>query len=470
MPSAFDQRGIVNFPTGAAGRSLYCAKAAYLCLGITVVLIWFPEPLALPGGMSVVTPFMAVAVCIAFRGARLRAYPVLDRASTRFVAVALASSAFVLFWSNISILNAPEPLRSGRVIVTHFSGAALLVLLYATFTVERARNLVGLLLILASVISALSFVAYFNSTLFAILFADRDRSNGFFKHANQYGMVLSTVAPVGLALALSSQRRLWWLAITAATAFGFIAAGSKTNLLIFAASSSLLLLFAPLLEEEAARSVFNFFRNLGIGIGVAIIGFASLISFNPRAVRLLTQFFSDEAEVKSLLSRKALWDYSFEQFYNNPIFGQGAGQMLNVDFGDGPVPHSHNVIIDYMRMLGVPGLAVCLIFLTAAIIVLCSTIMLAYRAKNASHSDRMMAVGLALGGLAYIAANMSSDSFGPSTSPFFWLVTYLALFMRTVLSRDSRARSVRRPRIPDGRHRVSQISASKTYQQRSPSL
>jgi O-antigen ligase len=173
---------------------------------------------------------------------------------------------------------------------------------------------------------------------------------------------------------------------------------------------------------------------------VAAAGFFALVTFNPRAVRILTQFFSEDDEVKSLLSRKAIWDFSFEQFYRYPFFGQGAGQMINLDFGDGPVPHSHNVIIDYMRMLGVPGLVVCLIFLMAAIIALSSTILLAYRARHADHTSRMMTVGLALGGLAYIAANMSSDSFGPSTSPFFWVVTYLALFMRTVLVRESTTR------------------------------
>jgi O-antigen ligase len=448
--------GGINFGARTAVRLPYRAQLAYVCLSLTIVLMWFPEPLALPGGMSVVTPFMALALCIALKGANLRPYRLLDQTSSRYATVALSCGAFILLWSNFSILGASDPLRSGRVIITHFSGAAILALLYATFTAERARNLAGLLLILAAFISALSFAAYFNTTLFAMLFADRDRSNGFFKHANQYGIVLSTVAPVALSLALSSKRRLLWLAIAPAIAFGFIACGSKTNLLIFGASSCFMLLFAPLLEKNIGRRAIKFVRNLCLGVGVAAASFFALITFNPRAVRILTQFFSEDEEVRSLLSRKAIWDFSFEQFYSHPFFGQGAGQMITLDFGEGPVPHSHNVIIDYMRMLGIPGLVVCLIFLLATIITLSSTIMLAYRARHADYNNRMMTVGLALGGLAYLAANMSSDSFGPSTSPFFWVVTYLALFMRTVLIRESTTRKVRQPNMDtaDTRHGV----------------
>ncbi|WP_445503110.1 O-antigen ligase family protein [Microvirga sp. G4-2] len=417
---------------------------AYLCLGTTAVLLWFPEPLSLPGGMSLVTPLMTFGLFFAVRGVRSRTYRLLDVTAMRFATIALMCGAFVLLWSNLSIVSAPEPLRSGRVIVTHFSGAALLLLLYATFTVERARTLIGLTLVLAAFVSLLSLMAYFNNTLFAILFADRDRSNGFFKHSNQYGIVLSTVAPVGLALALSARKRLVWLALMGSTAFGFIAAGSKTNLLIFSASSSFLLLCAPLLERNTTMRVISFLRNLGLGVGVATLGVVGLTTFNPRAVRILGQFFSDDDDVKSLLSRKELWDFSLDQFFNHPFFGQGTGQMIPIDYGDGFISHSHNVIVDYMRMLGVPGLAVCLVLLLAAIFALCATIHLAYVARGARYDHRLMTMGLALGGLAYIGANMSSDSFGPSTSPFFWLVTYLALFMRTVLIREHAAQAARK--------------------------
>ena len=45
----------------------------------------------------------------------------------------------------------------------------------------------------------------------------------------------------------------------------------------------------------------------------------------------------------------------------------------------------------------------------------------------------MLSLGLSLSCLSYAAANMSSDSFGPSTSPFFWVFTYLAFASRNLL-------------------------------------
>lgn len=439
MPD-FTHTGIPNFSLTGAYRRQYRAGAAYLCLVAIVALLWFPEPLSLSSGMSVVTLVMAVGLLFAPRGVRSRTSSLIDGSASRFVAVICCCSAFILFWSMLSVLEAPDPLRAGRVGLTHLSGMAILILLYATFTLQRAQALIRITLLMAAFVSTLSLLAYFNSALFEILFADRDRSNGFFKHSNQYGMVLSTVTPVGIALALSARKRLIWLAIVGAIMFGFVAAGSKTNLLIFSASSTFLLLFAPLLERSPARRIISFSRNLVLGVSVAVVGIVGLTTFNPRAARILAQFLSDEGEVKSLVSRRAIWDFSIEQFYTHPFLGQGAGQLIPIDDGaNGFVSHSHNIIIEYMRTLGVPGLVLCLIFLAATIVVLCTTILLAYRARCAPYETRLMTVGLAVGGLAYLAANMSSDSFGPSTSPFFWLITYLALFMRTVLLRENAA-------------------------------
>ena len=39
--------------------------------------------------------------------------------------------------------------------------------------------------------------------------------------------------------------------------------------------------------------------------------------------------------------------------------------------------------------------------------------------------DQIMGVTLAIGSLNYLLANMMSDSFGPSTAPFFWLIFFL---------------------------------------------
>ncbi|MGI9423067.1 MAG: O-antigen ligase family protein, partial [Hyphomicrobiaceae bacterium] len=169
-----------------------------------------------------------------------------------------------------------------------------------------------------------------------------------------------------------------------------------------------------------------------IAVLVMVLGLATLEVFNPRALRILEQFLMGGGQVKTLVARELLWDYSLDQFLKDPVLGEGAGQKLNLWYKEikEQIPHSHNVIADYMRSLGFPGLAAISLVLLTSYCVFFSTIILAYQARLSDVSHRLTAVGLCIGGGSYIFANMSSDSFGPTTSPFFWIVVYMAVFMR----------------------------------------
>ena len=170
----------------------------------------------------------------------------------------------------------------------------------------------------------------------------------------------------------------------------------------------------------------------------SFLGGALLLSiFNPRALRIMLTFLAQDGEVASLVSRDQIWRYSFHQFLMHPVLGQGAGQPVAMFFRQETVPHSHNVLLDYARTLGAPGFLLMLtILLTAAAISLMS--IRAALVARAATGHRIVCIGLSVGALAYIAANMSSDSMGPSTSPFFWLVLYLGFASRSLLRRPPR--------------------------------
>ena len=95
--------------------------------------------------------------------------------------------------------------------------------------------------------------------------------------------------------------------------------------------------------------------------------------------------------------------------------------------------HSHNVVIDHLRMLGVPGGIGITVFIAATLTMLLIAVREAFMFGRAQTVDRGLMIGFALGSVAYIAANMLSDSFGPSTSPIFWIVLSSTLFSRRLM-------------------------------------
>lgn len=432
---------------------MYRAQLPYVCLLAALIMLCFPGPLSLPGGLSLGIVACFIATAASANAAWRRSRPLLDSTSSASIAIILASGAFLVVWSTISVIDAREPIRAGRVIATHVSGALLLLMIYATFTPQRARGSLDIIASILAFISFLVLLAYFFAPLKPIFFHGTDRAQGFFKNPNQYGMVLSTITPVVLGMALSEKRSLIAVgrfALLVTISFGIVASGSKTNLLLFTGSAFVVLCIAPFIQQRGIQCIFQILRNLGCASLVLLLGLATLEAFNPRALRILQEFLVNDGQVKSLVSRELLWDYSLDQFLKDPLLGEGAGQKLGLWYKEikEEVPHSHNVVLDYMRALGMPGLAAIGLILIAASYAFISTIVLALRARFADASHRLTAVGLGIGGLSYLLANMSSDSFGPTTSPFFWIVTYFAFLMRRELHKGMPVHCAKPPMMP----------------------
>jgi hypothetical protein len=418
----------------------YTAKLPYIRLLVLAGLSCFPDILALPGGASGAIIFATFAVIASLNAVKRRSNEVLDSSAGIAVLVILLCGSFLIIWSLLSIVDAAQPLRAGRVLVTHIMGAAFLLLFYAAFTPKRATTLVSVVTISLAATSLLIFASFFYPSLKLYFFKGTDRAFGFFRHSNQFGMVLAAFAPVALSMLMTAPtvgRLGIRLLVFIGICFGLIASGSKTNLLLFACTSLVVLAFAPFLQPElrfASRRVLRNFMAAGL---IAIVGFGALNTVNPRALRILQQFLIGGGQVHSLESREVVWRSSYREFLKDPLLGQGAGQRVKVYNKLEGHSHSHNVIVDSMRTLGVPGLFAMFIILVTASAILLSTIVQAYRARQSTYSDRLMSVGVSVGALSYIASNMTSDSFGPSTSSFFWIATYVAFFMRRSLATGS---------------------------------
>ena len=277
---------------------------------------------------------------------------------------------------------------------------------------------------------------FFEPNLNEIIYRGSDRAAGFFKNPNQLGMAISTLLPVTIGFfVVQRQYRVLWGSCASLFLIGLVLSGSKANLLLSAMTTGIMILAAMHILHTGPRRARSILLGLGIYVFFVASGFVLLNALNPRAIVILDKFFSPDAEVQSLQSRAVLWRYSIEQFMADPIFGQGAGQPLDLPDTGRRVAHSHNVILDYVRTLGLPGLFGFLIIAFTAVFLSFGTMRMALAAKAAAPHARVVAMGLAVGGLAYLAANVASNSMGPSTSPFFWIVFFLCLASRRLLRR-----------------------------------
>ncbi len=120
------------------------------------------------------------------------------------------------------------------------------------------------------------------------------------------------------------------------------------------------------------------------------------------------------------------------------MIGVGAGTHVF-----GPPDHSHNMILEYFRGMGVFGLL-------AAVLLLVATVVRTFRFMAATigggregraHDTQLLA--LFLGALGYLVGNQLSDSFSPSTAFLFWAVYVCAILSaQPPLQREARARPI----------------------------
>lgn len=399
-----------------------------------VLLMCFPSFPELPGGTSLALLLMLACLPLWYNAARARQAPVMDEPASRSAAVILACVALLILWSLISVLDADVPFRAARYLASLMAAVSIYFLVVGTVNKRRMLVYLDLACVGLAASSLLSFFAYFNSGLQEVIFRGSDRSSGFFKNPNQFGMAISTMVPVLTALILSSPhlRRLrvlcWALLI-----LGLIACGSKTNLIISMTTILIVLLsFSFVAFTGAKRAIMAVLSIVGT---VALVGGGGvlLMMFNPRTLRLMLTFLSQDKELASLVSRDQLWRNSIQQFVADPVLGQGAGQPINIFVQNEFVPHSHNVLLDYLRTLGAPGFFTMLVLLGAAAYLCGLTLIAGFRAQGCNVENRMLCIGLTISATAYMTANMSSDSMGPSTSPFFWLVLFLSFAARRLL-------------------------------------
>ncbi|PZX09973.1 O-antigen ligase [Palleronia aestuarii] len=406
------------------------------------ILMSFPGFLEFPGGIPGAIALIFLGFPFWFRAAQLRDGAIFDPAARAGLGLILLSIAFLVMWAFISAIGADIPFRAGRSIASLAAAFAIYLLVSGTFTASRQNRYLATVSFTLAATCLASFVVQIDPTLRNMLWWT-DRTHAFFKNPNQFGMALSTMMPVAIGyLFLRRGARLRWMLCIFLFYLGLMLSGSKMNLLLSAATTGVTILAAICIMTTGKRRVVMIALGFGMYLLLVVAGFLLLNILNPRAVEILTRFFSPDLEVQSLQSRSVLWHFSIDQFRADPFFGQGAGQPIPLPEG-GTISHSHNIVLDYIRTMGLPGLCGFLVMAVTAVILALEAIRMALIVRDCPVEMRVTTMTLGISTLTYLAANFSSDSMGPSTSPFFWLSFFLCLASRRYLSSASKVVSSR---------------------------
>jgi len=389
---------------------------------LLIVSIWFPGATRIAGtdgSLSFLLALFCALVSVACYGETARR---LHQTEAALAAAVLTTSAFIIVLSLLSMLYADSPLRTMRAVFAQIFGFATIPAVAAISTRPKGLEAVDRL-VMAMIIMSVATSCLVTIGLGDAKFADR--AEGYFKHSNQLGIALSAGLPLIAARLVTARRhRILLLGCLAAVLLGLVKSGSKTNFVVGVVGLGIFFgLYSIYLVMRKQRPISVILGVVAAPVLIQVC-LVTLQSLNPRAYKLLSVQLSG-GEAHSIVSRQRLWSMSIDLGMTHPFIGVGAGQPV----GD-IAPHSHNLFIDYFRTLGVPGVALVAVivllvagYLVAAVL---STLFGNDRSEDATEAN-VMVLGSSVSVWNYLAANQMSDSFGPSTAPFFWLP--LALLM-----------------------------------------
>ena len=319
--------------------------------------------------------------------------------------------------SVLSLVEADDPFRIFRVIITHLVGITFILYFNAgrsTFGDEFVTTFAIRTIYIGVGITSVAFVAH----TAGVLTLGGYRYKGFFDNAIQNAMVAATGLPFlychTLLSNVSARRKL--------ISYGMILA---SMLIILSSGAKFALGMAPIfctmiwmLTSVRLGNASSMMRSILVGLVflmVCIFVFANLEQWNPILFAKINSILSsdDVTQYQSIQSRMELWNESIRLFLQHPLTGVGAGSLV---LG---LSHSHNVFLDYARGLGIFGLAGMLLISLLVVGCALSSIL----RFMASPSDRTITImGLHLSTMLYLLLNQLSDSFGVATSPIFWIM------------------------------------------------
>jgi O-antigen ligase len=398
---------------------------------LSLALVWLPSPLS-SGDFSLafLIPFLVMAWALLVPGSNRRSSRAIEGESGRGLWIELGCVSIALVFAAASTIHSPEPLRAFRVILPMAYGFGAMIVL-SRLVASQARRVAYAVTAAGALVVFLGLMAIHVPSARHLVIADY-RFKGFFDNANQLSLCIIAILPLSLALFFTTRRppvRTACLTAILILSYALVLTGAKTALAIGFVTTGLVFIYHFARNDQLWKTVTKSaiaVAVLAVAVPAALwfISWSSPIAYG-KIVKVLAQGVGG---YESIQSREMLWAESWRLGTENPWLGAGAGTRVISVTNSFYVTHSHNVVLDYFRGLGVFGALAMLVLLLAVTIraatFYASTV---HKGSDGKWLDTIT-TGLYLGALGYFAGNQLSDSLSPSTSFLFWVV-YSAAYL-----------------------------------------
>jgi|GEM_PF-4551434 len=266
------------------------------------------------------------------------------------------------------------------------------------------------------------------------------RYSGYLNHPNQYGIVISGLAPF---LVFLVQDRRWWNRGLAVLLLGVFALGlaqslSKTNFALFPLSLGMTFLICALGSSRALlRSVGVVAIMSVLLLAAGWVGLQVLRNYSPRDAQIVEDALIDPGNASTVEDRENVWAEARGFIDQSPIFGKGPGWSED----NLMVNHAHNLYLQIWLDAGLAG------FIGAWILTFGTVVRLGGVAREVVRagwppSERLrLQVAATVGMLISIMGNSMSSSFHTGTFVPFAVLTAISLIHPVWLDEAAQARS-----------------------------
>ena len=355
--------------------------------------------------------------------------------------VETACIAVAILFAGLSMPASPEPARAFRVFLPMAYGVCALVI-FRSLPPLLGRRLIYALLFSGALVIALGLaMTPFSSLQDRVMIAGY-RFRGFFDNSNQLSLAITALWPVLIALTLSARSgmsRAVCLLTILVLGYALFFSGTKTGLAICFASTCILIVY----YASRTGSLDSAFVSLALVLTLLVLSLPLLLMMlswaSPIAFEKVNSIFAGGiADYQSIRSRNLIWEESLRIGMASPWVGEGAGARILEK------SHSHNMILDYFRGMGVFGMMSALVLLLAAGVRTVGYLVSTWGKGRTDRTRESIIMALYLGAFGYLIGNQLSDSFSPSTAFIFW-AAYVCAYVSAAPAarRIVRARAVR---------------------------
>ena len=255
------------------------------------------------------------------------------------------------------------------------------------------------------------------------------RFGGFLSHPNQYGILVSTTAPIIVFLFRSRNifEKLTGICMVPLYLLALFQSLSKANIIFFFLSLAACSLLLAVGNPKKLVATFIGLAVLATGmVAGGAVGLEMMYRLSPRNAAYVEEAIFNTGDSRAMVSREEIWGDAIDHIRKNPLFGLGPGRTHDELLNN----HAHNLFLQMWLDAGVAGELGVLLVVGSVFWRAGQIIRPALRRRGAPSEEEIMQRLSGVAIVTYVIANSVSDSFSTATMPVFVLFAGFAFCMK----------------------------------------